>query len=279
MAVLSSSSHAAVFLFVLLSTFLFVCIVEARTPLAVKEALRKAKEDAMTVSTPTTYVPPELDNSNEDISEDKEAGESTEEVREKMKAFDTEENLSPSPSMAPSPLSSREEADEDVDEVTEKMNVFHSTNEDEIAPAASGYQEQQQEQEFVLGQPGTVTKLQEWSVETTTFKKKEKITITLSKFDDRKREQSFPDIQYKIDLKFVDRTCQYDHLKETFKSGSGEFLSELVKDQQIGPDEIFAQIEGVYAHSLYPFSIISLFPLYNIVVARAITTNACVPFQ
>ena len=115
----------------------------------------------------------------------------------------------------------------------------------------------------MLSPPGIITKLQEWTYQTKSFKKNEKVMITLSKFDNRKQEQSFPDIQYKLDLKFVERTCRYEYVNETFKSGSGEYLTDLVSSQKIGPDEIFAQIEGIYIR--ISFLILLLFIIIHVI--------------
>ena len=245
-------------LLVLLLFFMetFVHAKNARTPMAVKEALKKAKTDSSSSSSAADYVPPELDQSTENEGTD--GDEDAEEIREKMAVFD-HDGLQPT--IAPSSSTfmrnmSREASDEDADDVRQNMDAFQSQlaedQGDEITPAAAVPEQQQeqheqkqkQEPEFTLSEPGVVTKLQEWSYKTKTFKKNEKVLITLSKFDNRKQEQTFPDIQYKIDLRFQDRTCRFEYLNETFKSGSGEYLTTLVTEEKIGPDEIFAQIEG-----------------------------------
>ena len=253
--VMLPSLYCVLWVLFLLSLELYVVHVEARTPLAVKETLKKAKQDSMVTSKAGEYVPPELDSDKQDVTDkDEEAyeDEDAEDVREKMKAFDADETELSSPTAAPSSFNTmnsiREITDEDVDEVREKMDAFQSKEADEILPAVTISQQQQNKQEqepqFILSQPGVVVKIQEWTYRTKTFKKNEKVLITLSKFDNRKKEQSFPDIQYKIDLKFVDRICRYEYLNETFKSGSGDYVANLVSDNKIGPDEIFAQIEG-----------------------------------
>lgn len=65
-------------------------------------------------------------------------------------------------------------------------------------------------------------------------------------FDQRTSTQVFPDMQYRIYLKFTNRLCPHDFVNETFaNAASGEYLTDLIYDQHIGPDELFAEIEGV----------------------------------
>ena len=100
MVFISPSPYFVLWVLILLSLGQYVFHVKARTPLAVKEALKKAKEDSLTTSTTAEYVPPELDGSTEK-DEDTYEDEDVEDVREKMKAFNVDGAEMPSPTVAP----------------------------------------------------------------------------------------------------------------------------------------------------------------------------------